>query len=99
MEFTLAYFWIFKVIVGVLTGVSFYQTVKTKNKFWLIFSGILVLLNFYSPIKLDTGTQKYQQQTNYVIEQQKVLPKKEVDNTFEETQKKIQKITKEEIWK
>ena len=102
MEITLAWFWLIKLIILLTVVFAIYKAYKNKfkNKFWNIFAIVLIILLIINPIKINgTNSVEVLKQQNYSIEQNKVLPKKVIDNSFENGSKKdTADITHDEIW-
>jgi len=108
VEFTIAWFWVLKLILIIIPIVLLWISYifhKKKNSFWKRIFFILAILgmifNLFMPIKIDsTNSRQGRTLQTYSVESNKVLPPRVVDNSFKrETGSKNLKITKDEIWK
>lgn len=89
MELTFQWFWLIKVVLLGLTLFTAYKAYKTANTTkkiwnkWTTISFILIILLYIAPVKMDVGTKSQTDYANTQIEQSKVLPAKQVDNSFD----------------
>ena len=104
MEITFAWFWVIKSILTIVTLYVIYRAMvvhKLQSKFWDILAILLVVLSFINPIKINgTNSNTVLRQQNYSVAENKILPEKVRDTTFEDSLKADTKdITHKEIWK
>ena len=98
MDFMFSYFWVINISVTVLFVYLAYKAIKTK-KLVSIYSLLLiplVLFMFYSPVKMDLNTKTQTTYANTKVEQNKVLPPKVSDDSFEK-RTYIEGITKSDM--
>ena len=99
MEFTFAWFWIVKLGLATIVVWVAYKAVYThkfQSKGWNIFAGILLLLSFVSPVKLNPTTDRSHTMQSAAIEQAKVLPPMAKDNSFKQSNT-LTGVTKEDM--
>jgi hypothetical protein len=104
MELTFAWFWLVKLtllaIWVALVVRGFYFNYKSKHQEALKYymgSLIIAILTVVAPIKMSVNTAETVSRQNTIIQQNKQLPEKVKDTSFEDS-KKLDGISKEQIW-
>ena len=98
MDFFIQYFPLLKgVILASLALLIIWLFMKKKLMIALITMVSLGLFLLYKPVKLKINTDEVNQEHNLKIEQTKVIPPKVEDHSFEEGNRAIKHITKEEL--
>ena len=104
MELTFAWFWLVKLtllaIWVALVVRGFYLGYQGKGKEsvkYHIGALILAILYTFAPIKMSVNTAETVSRQNTLIQQNKQLPEKVKDTSFEDS-KKLDGISKAQIW-
>jgi cytochrome b561 len=104
MELTFAWFWLVKLtLLAIWVSLvvrGFYLNYKRKSKEALkyhIAGGIIAILAVVAPIKMSVNTAETVNRQNTIIQQNKQLPEKVKDTSFEDS-KKLDGISKAQIW-
>ena len=109
MELIFAYFWIIKLVFATIGIFSAYKAFNFKslfkgekytyklNKVWFGIFLIISLIGFFNPIRMDISTTKQQSQSNYIIEQTKIVPEIVEDNSFKIKAATDMSISKEDL--
>jgi len=90
MEIMVAYWWIVKLLITVIFGVSLYKMIKSKfkSKFWILIFIMAFILQVIAPVKIGVNTTQNQNTSDYSIENmRKNVPEKVQDNSFKESTK------------
>lgn len=100
MELIFQWFWLLKFIAILFTGFAIYKVIKSgfKSKIWMIIAGVTLLFHLVSPIKLDVSTKTHTDRTNNYIQQNKQLPDRVEDNSFQRS-KQFDTISEQDLWK
>lgn len=99
MELTYQWFWIVQYTVLATIFYSSYKAVvvnKAKSKVWNVVAIALLVIGYMSPIKMEPTTNQTNSRTDQQIAITKMLPAKQVDDSFKQNAV-IQKITKEDL--
>ncbi len=94
-----SYWWLVKlallaIVLG--TGYKAIYVEKFKSKVWNGILVIVLILGIVSPVKLQPESDRVNRQMNNVISQQKVLPERVIDNSFNKNGENLG-IKKEEL--
>ena len=99
MEITLAWFWLIKLIIGLLPLGTLYMAARYHykhdkfSKMWMTITVILMVLVIFSPVKIN-GTMSVTTSVtqNNTIANSKELPSKVVNTEFSDAVKNIKEI-------
>lgn len=96
-----SYFWILKVVGISAIVLMLFDIIKSKKvsrtKYVVYSILIILILVAGQSVRLVPTTQEVNAKINTIIEKQKVLPDKISDSSFEEAQKNLKGISKEEL--
>ena len=88
MEFVVAWFWLVKLGLSLITLGVLYVTLwkhEGKNAIWNFFALAMIIIMVISPVKIKPKTDKVNLRQTILIEQTKVLPEKKTDNRFNDS--------------
>lgn len=104
MELTFQYFVFVKLAIALATIYTGYKafkkfTAKEDRKWnhYTILFVVFLLLSIYSPIKMDLNTKQQTSMANHTISQQKELPPRITDDSFNQSVNSVEGITEQDL--